>query len=44
VRERLRVAGMEEVVGSSSFYERVTDGVRAWQGRENLDALVAGRC
>jgi SulP family sulfate permease len=44
VRERLLVAGMEEVVGSSSFYERVTDGVRAWQGRENLDALFAGRC
>jgi anti-anti-sigma factor len=31
VRERLRLAGIEAVVGSTNFYERVTDGVRAWQ-------------
>src|SRR5262249_54425336 len=31
IRERMRVAGLEAVVGSANFYERVTDGVRAWQ-------------
>jgi MFS superfamily sulfate permease-like transporter len=41
VRERLRLAGIE-VVGSTNFYERVTDGVRAWQQQERLDALSAG--
>ena len=30
-REKMRVAGIETVVGSTNFYERVTDGVRAWQ-------------
>jgi high affinity sulfate transporter 1 len=34
VRERLRLAGIEAVVGSTNFYERVTDGVRAWQQQE----------
>src|SRR5271165_1001335 len=41
VRERLRLAGIEAVVGSTNFYERVTDGVRAWQQQERLDALSA---
>ena len=31
VRERMRLAGIEAAVGSANFYERVTDGVRAWQ-------------
>jgi len=44
VRERLRLAGIESVVGSANFYERVTDGVRAWQGQAGVDALSAGRC
>jgi SulP family sulfate permease len=44
VRERLRLAGVEAVVGAGNFYERVTDGVRAWQGQERIDALSAGRC
>jgi anti-anti-sigma factor len=39
VRERLRLAGIEAVVGSTNFYERVTDGVRAWQQQERLDPL-----
>jgi SulP family sulfate permease len=39
VRERMRLGGIEAVVGSTSFYERVTDGVRAWQKQEELDAL-----
>ena len=37
VRERMRLAGIEAAVGSTNFYERVTDGVRAWQQRENFD-------
>jgi hypothetical protein len=28
--------------GSANFHERVTDGVRAWQQRESLDAAFAG--
>jgi high affinity sulfate transporter 1 len=41
VRERLRLAGIEAAVGSTNFYERVTDGVRAWQQQERLDAVSA---
>jgi SulP family sulfate permease len=44
VRERLRRGGVEAVVGPANFYERVTDGVRAWQGLERLDAGSPGRC
>jgi MFS superfamily sulfate permease-like transporter len=44
VRERLRLAGVEAAVGPASFYERVTDGVRAWQGQEQVDGLSAGCC
>ena len=35
VRERMRQGGIEAVVGSANFHERVTDGVRAWQRRES---------
>jgi len=31
VRERMRLAGIEALVGSDNFFERLTDGVRAWQ-------------
>jgi high affinity sulfate transporter 1 len=31
VRERLRRGGVEAAVGPANFYDRVTDGVRAWQ-------------
>jgi high affinity sulfate transporter 1 len=34
VRERMRLGGVEAVVGSTNFHERVTDGVRAWQQHE----------
>jgi sulfate permease, SulP family len=44
VRERLRLAGIEAALGSTNFYERVTDGVRAWQGQEGRDAVSPGRC
>ena len=37
IREKMRIAGIETAVGSTNFYERVTDGVRAWQQRENFD-------
>jgi sulfate permease, SulP family len=43
VRERMRLAGIEAVVGSSHFYERVTDGLLAWQEQERLTAASAGR-
>jgi MFS superfamily sulfate permease-like transporter len=42
VRERLRLGGIEAIVGASNFYERVTDGVRAWQEQERLAAASAG--
>ena len=44
VRERLRLAGVELAVGPANFYERVTDGVRAWQGRGPVDGSSAERC
>lgn len=31
VRERMRLEGLEAVVGPENFHERITDGVRAWQ-------------
>jgi anti-anti-sigma factor len=43
VRERMRLGGIEAVVGSNSFYERVTDGVRAWQQREAPDGVPEGK-
>jgi high affinity sulfate transporter 1 len=42
VRERMRLGGLEALVGPANFYERVTDGVRAWQHREEPDAGRAG--
>ena len=41
VRDRLRLAGIEDVVGSASFYERVTDGINAWQQQQRLGAVSA---
>jgi MFS superfamily sulfate permease-like transporter len=37
VRERMRLGGIEPVVGSANFYERVTDGVRAWEEQKPGD-------
>jgi sulfate permease, SulP family len=42
VRERMRLGGVEAVVGSTNFHERVTDGLRAWQRQEKLDAVSGG--
>jgi len=33
VRARMRLGGIEAVVGSTNFHEGITDGVRAWQRR-----------
>jgi len=43
VRERMRLGGIEAVVGSTNFHERVTDGVRAWQPHESPDSASAGK-
>jgi len=43
VRERLRLGGVEAVVGSANFHERVTDGVRAWQQPEAPDGVSPAR-
>src|SRR6516165_7705697 len=42
VRERLRLAGVEAVVGPANFHERITDGVRAWQEHEATDGASSG--
>src|SRR6266404_3678784 len=44
VRERMRLWSIEALVGSANFYERVTDGVRAWQGQKRVEAVSPGRC
>ena len=41
VRDPMRLAGIEVLVGSTSFYERVTDGVRAWQERQSIGGTSA---
>jgi hypothetical protein len=38
VRERMRLAGIEAAVGSTAFFERVTDGVRACLRQDGRDA------
>jgi high affinity sulfate transporter 1 len=43
VRERMRLGGLEAIVGSANFYERVTDGVNAWQQHEASDGVSSGK-
>jgi high affinity sulfate transporter 1 len=43
VRERMRLAGLEAIVGSANFHERVTDGVRAWQDKAGAPDGVSNR-
>ena len=38
----MRLAGIEAVVGSANFHERVTDGVRAWEQQERRDPHSPG--
>jgi high affinity sulfate transporter 1 len=33
IRDRMRIAGLEALVGADNFHDRVTDGVHAWQRR-----------
>jgi SulP family sulfate permease len=40
VRERMRLAGIDAVVGSTNFHERVTDGVHAWRQAKERQAAV----
>jgi anti-anti-sigma factor len=40
VCERMRLAGIDAVVGSTNFHERVTDGVHAWQQAKERQAAV----
>ena len=42
IRERMRLGGVEAVVGPTNFYERLTDGVRAWQQQEAPDGVSSG--
>jgi high affinity sulfate transporter 1 len=42
VRERLRHGGIEAVVGSTNFHERVTEGVRAWQQQDAPHGVSSG--
>ena len=42
VRARLRLVGLEAVVGSTNFHERVTDGVHAWQQQEAPGGVSPG--
>jgi high affinity sulfate transporter 1 len=39
VRERMRLGGVEAIVGSANFHERVTEGVRAWQQHKAADSV-----
>lgn len=43
VRERMQLAGIEAVAGAADFHDRVTDGVRAWQERQNLGPRAVAR-
>ena len=42
VRERMRLGSIEAIVGPDNFYERVTDGVRAWQQRQTQGEASSG--
>jgi MFS superfamily sulfate permease-like transporter len=38
VRGNMRLAGIEAIVGPNNFYERTTDGVRAWEQQASSSA------
>jgi high affinity sulfate transporter 1 len=44
VREPMRIGGIEAAVGPTNFYERVTDGVRAWQEQARFDTVSVRPC
>jgi MFS superfamily sulfate permease-like transporter len=41
VRERMRLAGIEAVAGPDDFHNRVTEGVRAWQGQSGSPKAIS---
>jgi high affinity sulfate transporter 1 len=43
VRERLRQGGVEAAIGSTKFYDRVTDGLRAWQLQQTPGGESSGK-
>jgi MFS superfamily sulfate permease-like transporter len=43
IREDMRLAGIETAVGPDNFYERTTDGVRAWLKQAGDTACAPGR-
>jgi len=43
VREKMRLGGVEAAVDPENFYERVTDGVRAWQQKRSCDSVSTGQ-
>ena len=42
VRDRLRLGGVEAMVGAANFHERVTDGLRAFEATEARPAQARG--
>src|SRR5262249_49719386 len=43
VRERMLLAGIEAVADAIDFHDRVTEGVRAWQERQNVSQRAVAR-
>jgi anti-anti-sigma regulatory factor len=43
VRDDMRLAGIEEIVGPGNFYERTTDGVLAWQRHGSCLGVAFGK-
>lgn len=43
IRDDMRLAGIEAVVGPINFYERITDGVLAWQGQAGPSICTSDR-
>jgi MFS superfamily sulfate permease-like transporter len=43
IREDMRRAGIEAAVGPPNFYERITDGVRAWQQQAGHSVCTCDR-
>jgi SulP family sulfate permease len=41
VRERMRIGGIDAIVGPTTIYERITDGVRAWRQQAGRDPASA---
>jgi high affinity sulfate transporter 1 len=43
IREDMRLAGIEAAIGPTNFYERITDGVRAWQQEAGSSTYTSDR-